>query len=152
MEFNINLTLPENDAADSLVLPVAGKKKLSGSLSKKIDAATGGSLTALLASGELADKTGSTLVSHVTVNGKLRRAILVQLGETTDLVALRTAAAAAARAAIAGKGVSVGVHLLGALSKEFDLQQAAAAIAHAFFCTKAIALTSSNRRPTRRRR
>ncbi|GAB7127358.1 leucyl aminopeptidase [Silvimonas sp. JCM 19000] len=130
MEFNINLTLPENDAADSLVLPVAGKK-LSGSLSK-IDAATGGSLTALLASGELADKTGSTLVSHVTVNGKLRRAILVQLGETTDLVALRTAAAAAARAAIAGKGVSVGVHLLGALSKEFDLQQAAAAIAHAF--------------------
>ena len=131
MEFNINITLPENDAADSLVLPVTGKT-LPATLSK-LNSAAAGTLTALLASGELADKTGSVLASHITVNGKLRRVVLVQLGaDTITPAGLRSAASAAAKAAIAGKSASVGVHLLAALGKEVDVQTSAAILAQAF--------------------
>jgi len=130
MEYIINLTPPEKDTAETLVLPVAGKKLAQGL--SKLDSATSGVLSALVANGEPGEKAGSILSTHVTLDGKLRRVVLVQTGETADVASLRLAASAAAKAVIAGKATSTGVHLLLVAGKTLDIETAAAIVAQAF--------------------
>ncbi|GGP22798.1 leucyl aminopeptidase [Silvimonas iriomotensis] len=129
MEYNINLTPPEKDTAQTLLLPVTGKKLANGL--NKLDSAAGGVLSALVAAGEVGEKPGSIASTHATIDGQLRRVILVQTGDNPDQAALRTAASAAAKAAVAGKGASAGNHLLLAVGKALDIQTAAAVIAQA---------------------
>ncbi|TJZ79029.1 leucyl aminopeptidase [Chitiniphilus eburneus] len=127
MEFSINPVSPDKATANSLLVPVFGDKLSSGL--EKLDQATAGALSALLAGGELAAKAGSVLTSHVPLAGRLVRVTLLQWGEQPQAADLRTAAAAGARALLAGKSTDADVLL--ALPKGIDSSEVIAALAQA---------------------
>ncbi|UXY15145.1 leucyl aminopeptidase [Chitiniphilus purpureus] len=127
MEFSINPLSPEKAQGDSILLPLTGQKLPSSY--QKLDEATGGALSTLLAQGELAAKAGSIASAHLVMNGRLRRLVLLQLGETPDAASWRSATAAVARVLLAGKGASADLYL--ALPKGLDLEASVAALAQA---------------------
>ncbi|WP_246120814.1 leucyl aminopeptidase [Chitinolyticbacter meiyuanensis] len=127
MEFSINSLAPEKATGDSLVLTVSGNA-LPGAYAK-LDAAIGGTISSLLAAGELAAKAGSVASSHATLAGRLVRLIIVQLGESIDAAAVRQAASGAARALLAAKGSSADI--AAALPKGVAADELAAAFAQA---------------------
>ncbi|WP_255992017.1 leucyl aminopeptidase [Chitinolyticbacter albus] len=127
MEFSINSIAPEKATGDSLVLTVSGTT-LPAAYSR-LDASLAGGLGALLAAGELAAKAGSVATGLLAQGGRLLRIVVVQLGETPDLAALRQAATAAARALLAAKGASADV--VAALPKGVPPDAFVAALAQA---------------------
>lgn len=116
MEFSINLAAPEKAQAECLVLTVSGKKLPSGLA--KLDAASNGWLSALLASGELGEKAGSVLTSHLpgtqTPNdNKLQKLVLLQTGKEVDAAGARKLADVIAKTLVGGKLASAAVWLGG---------------------------------------
>ncbi|WP_035058881.1 leucyl aminopeptidase [Andreprevotia chitinilytica] len=111
MEFSINLTSPEKAQADCLVLPIAGKK-LPTALAK-LDEAGQGWISALLASGELAEKSGSTLATHLPIGNKPQKIVLVQVDKDVNAAASRKLADTIAKVLVGGKSISAAVWLGG---------------------------------------
>ncbi len=86
-----------------IIVPVVGKQ-LIGSAAAWADRQTEGLLSAWLASGELAEKAGSTLVHRLGKNASVERVMLVSLGKDTKSIQEKDfldASLAAAKAALA---------------------------------------------------
>jgi len=99
MEFTASTSSPARRKTDALILGVYHKRKL-GSLASEIDKASKGHLRAVLSSGDMDGKAGTTLVLHRVPGVKARRVVLVGCGKRGDfdLRALRKASEAGAKA------------------------------------------------------
>jgi leucyl aminopeptidase len=94
---------PKSSSHELIIVPVAGKQ-LIGSAAAWADRQSGGLLAAWLASGELAEKAGSTLVHRMGKNASVERIMLVSLGKDAKAITEKDfldASLAAAKAALA---------------------------------------------------
>jgi leucyl aminopeptidase len=93
----------KSTSLELIIVPVAGKQ-LIGSAAAWADRQSGGVLAAWLASGELAEKAGSTLVHRLGKNASVERVMLVSLGKDAKAIKEKDyleASLAAAKAALA---------------------------------------------------
>ncbi|MDZ7828261.1 MAG: leucyl aminopeptidase [Halofilum sp. (in: g-proteobacteria)] len=99
MEFSASTSSPTRRKTDALILGVHQKRKLGG-LASEIDEASKGHLRAVVSSGDMDGKAGTTLVLHRVPGVKAKRVVLVGCGKRGDfdLRALRKASEAGARA------------------------------------------------------
>jgi leucyl aminopeptidase len=82
MKFSTRAASLDRLHTDCVWLPVTGGKQLSAG-GQAIDAATDGAISAALATGDLPAKAGSTLL--VRLDGDIRRALLVSLGDADEV-------------------------------------------------------------------
>lgn len=80
MEFLVKSTTPENLKTSTLVVAIGEGRKL-GTAAKAVDVASGGAITALLKRGDIAGKSGQTLLLHSLPNLKADRVLLVGSGK-----------------------------------------------------------------------
>ena len=112
MKFSTRSAAVERLRTEAIWLPVTGGKQL-GRSGEALDKASGGRISAALASGDLPAKAGSTLL--VRLDGSIRRALLVSFGDSAEVSekhwteAVRAAFRAAATVSIA-RSVSVFMH------------------------------------------
>jgi leucyl aminopeptidase len=95
---------PRNSSSHELIIVPVASKKLIGSAAAWADRQSGGLLAAWLASGELAEKAGSTLVHRMGKNASVERIMLVSLGKDAKAITEKDfldASLAAAKAALA---------------------------------------------------
>ncbi|MBN9425520.1 MAG: leucyl aminopeptidase [Burkholderiales bacterium] len=78
MQFSTSTSSPDRLRTPCAILPVLAGKKLTAAGSA-LDAAGGGALARLLASGDLQAKAGATLLAHL--DGAIKRVLLVSLGD-----------------------------------------------------------------------
>ena len=81
MQFSTKTSAPEKTKTGCAIVPVI-RGELCGDAARAIDRACGGKLSALLKQGDLADKAGSTLLTHL--DGGISRVLLVSLGKSDD--------------------------------------------------------------------
>lgn len=81
MQFSTKTSAPEKTKTGCVIVPVIGGE-LCGDAARAVDRAHGGILAALLKKGDLADKSGATLLAHL--NGGISRALLISLGKGDD--------------------------------------------------------------------
>lgn len=80
MEFLVKSTTPETLKTSTLVVAIGEGRKL-GTAAKAVDVASGGAITALLKRGDIAGKSGQTLLLHSLPNLKAERVLLVGSGK-----------------------------------------------------------------------
>ncbi|MGD9946326.1 MAG: leucyl aminopeptidase [Burkholderiaceae bacterium] len=78
MQFSTSISNPQRLRTSCAIVPVLAGKKLTAS-GAALDAAAGGALSRLLASGDLQVKAGSALLAHL--EGAVKRVLLVSLGD-----------------------------------------------------------------------
>jgi len=107
MEFSASTSNPVRRKTDALIVGVYHKRKLTG-LASAVDEASNGHLRAVIGSGDMDGKSGSTLVLHRLPGVKARRVVLVGCGKRRDfdLRALCKASEAGARALAKGGATS----------------------------------------------
>jgi leucyl aminopeptidase len=81
MQFSTKTSAPEKTKTGCAIVPVI-RGELCGDAARAIDRACGGKLSALLKQGDLAEKAGSTLLTHL--DGGISRVLLVSLGKSDD--------------------------------------------------------------------
>jgi leucyl aminopeptidase len=81
MQFSTKTSAPEKTKTGCAIVPVI-RGELCGDAARAIDRACGGKLSALLKQGDLADKAGSTLLTHL--DGGISRVLLVSLGKSDE--------------------------------------------------------------------
>ena len=122
MEFSIKSGNPEKLRTDCLVVGVFEGRKLSDT-AKHIDALSDKAISAVLKSGDMEGKLGSSLVMHQLPNIAATRVLLIGLGKATEFTErqLRQSARAAIKAL--PKGVqNVGFTLTEIAIKKADIQ------------------------------
>jgi len=119
VEFTIKQLASLEATADCLLLPVLGDKLCAAAA--EIDAMQNGLLTRLVADGDLAPKSGSTLLVPLGT-GAAKRALLLQLGKEKEIKekSLREAVRAAAKSLLGANIASVAVFLAGLKKVEFN--------------------------------
>jgi leucyl aminopeptidase len=112
VEFSTKALPPEKDKTDCLVVGVYEGKKLSAA-AKAVDELTNKAITAVMRSGDINGKTGSSLMLRKLEGVLAQRVLLVGLGkqDETTLKAYREALSTAFKAIAATQSVSASVHL-----------------------------------------
>ncbi len=112
MEFSTKAGTPEKDKSDCLVVGIFEGKKLSPA-AKVLDDASGKAITAVLKTGDLANKAGSTLLLHKLSGVAAARVLLVSVGKDSTLSrkTFRDALQGALKAVAATKSASATVFL-----------------------------------------
>ncbi|MEZ0232515.1 MAG: leucyl aminopeptidase [Methylophilaceae bacterium] len=121
MEFSIKNGNPEKQRSDAVIVGVFESRKLSAAAAA-IDLAAEGYITAVLRSGDLEGKLGSSLVLHSVPNVAATRVVLIGLGKEREFKEreYRQAVRASVRALASSAAANVTTYLADIPVKKYD--------------------------------